>query len=204
MLNASRIRANLAVASATLACVLISLPAAEARSPRGGGPHYQDHRPGTPIVDNRGNNLGTLHPGQTRSDLGWNGNHPRGSGNPYMPGGNTSGSAPGHYQDHRGDQAGRPRHPGGVYVPRPRSAPHYQDHRGDRGSIPIVGPQPGRPRQPAPVIYGNSAGSHGQYYGDPSRMPIFAVPAIEASSTCTYEWRRINGKRRQVKVCAED
>lgn len=203
MSNASRIRTGLALAGATFAFALASLPAAEARSPRG-GPHYQDHRPGTPIVDNNGNRLGTLHPGQTRSDLGWSGNHPRGSGNPYMPGS----SAPGHYQDHRGDQAGHPRHPGGAYVPRPRDASHYQDHRGDRGGIPIVGqPRPGRPRATTPVLdpgigNGGSAGGHGHTYGNPGRAPIFMNAA--AGDSCTYEWRRINGQRRQVKVCAAD
>lgn len=203
MSNASRIRAGLALAGATFAFALASLPAAEARSPRG-GPHYQDHRPGTPIVDNNGNRLGTLHPGQTRSDLGWSGNHPRGSGNPYMPGS----SAPGHYQDHRGDQAGHPRHPGGAYVPRPRDASHYQDHRGDRGGIPIVGqPRPGRPRATTPVLdpgigNGGSAGGQGHNHGNPGRAPIFMNAATDGS--CTYEWRRINGQRRQVKVCAAD
>lgn len=213
MSNASRIRTGLALAGATFAFALASLPAAEARSPRG-GPHYQDHRPGTPIVDNNGNRLGTLHPGQTRSDLGWSGNHPRGSGNPYMPGS----SAPGHYQDHRGDQAGhpivqpgRPRSPGGGVFPAPPVPPgHVQDHRGDRGGIPIVGqPRPGRPRATTPVLdpgigNGGSAGGRGHNHGNPGRAPIFTSATFEANTACTYEWRRINGQRRQVKVCAAD
>ena len=210
MSTASRISTGLALAGATFAFALASLPAAKARSPRG-GPHYQDHRQGTPIVDNNGNRLGTLHPGQTRSDLGWNGNHPRGAGNPYMPGGNAAGSAPGHYQDHRGDQSGRPRHPGGAYIPRPRDSSHYQDHRGDRGGIPVVSqPGAGRPRGTTPVIdpgTGNGssgAGGHGHNHGNPGRAPIFTPAAFEASAACTYEWRRINGQRQQVKVCAAD
>lgn len=208
MSTASRISTSLALAGATFAFALVSIPAAEARSPRG-GPHYQDHRQGTPIVDNNGNRLGTLHPGQTRSDLGWSGNHPRGSGNPYMPGSNAAGSAPGHYQDHRGGQPGRPRHPGGAYVPRPRDSSHYQDHRGDRGGIPIVSqPRPSRPRSTTPVLdpgIGNGqAPSHGPFYGSngPLRTPIFINATT--SESCTYEWRRISGQRRQVKVCAAD
>lgn len=194
MSNASRIRTGLALAGATFAFALASLPAAEARSPRG-GPHYQDHRPGTPIVDSNGNRLGTLHPGQTRSDLGWGGNHPRNQPNPYNPNAGSSGQG------------------GGIYVPGStpsHAGSHYQDHRGDRSGRPIVS-QPGRPRTTTPVLNpgisvgnGGSAGGHGHTYGNPGRAPIFTNATFEAASTCTYEWRRINGQRRQVKVCAAD
>lgn len=246
MPTASRIRTSLALAGATFAFALASLPAAEARSPRG-GPHYQDHRPGAPnqggnaipggpriqcivfcgnsftprgpnpaahyqdhrprmvIVDNNGNRTGAILPGQTRSDLGWNGNHPRGSGyqNPYMPGTNSSGGRP-------IVQPGGPRSPGGGVFPAPPvPSNHVQDHRGDRGGIPIVGqPRPGRPRGTTPVIdpgIGNGqAPSHGPAHGSngPLRTPIFMNAAT--SESCTYEWRRINGQRRQVKVCAAD
>lgn len=205
MSNASRIPAGLALAGATLAFALTAMPAAEARGPRGGA-HSQDYRPGTPIVDSNGNRLGTLHPGQTRNDLGWSGNHPRGSGNPYMPGS----AAPGHYQDHRAEQAGQPRHPGGAHVPLPRDPSHYQDHRGDRGGIPIVSPRgSGRPRGAPPVIdsgigNGGTAGGHGHTHGNPGRAPLFTATSFDAGPACTYEWRRLNGQRRQVKVCAAD
>lgn len=172
-------------------------------TPRGQGsaPHYQDHRPGRPLVDNNGNHIGTVPYGGTRNDIGWNGNHPRNQPNPYNP--NAGGGAAGN-------------HPG-VHVPGvtpPRSNPHYQDHRGDnaapmsatstRANLPTRGRPPHRP---LPVIdpgIGNGGSASGHNYGNPGRTPIFSTVTFDAAPACTYEWRRVNGKRRQVKVCAVD
>lgn len=231
MSNLFSIRKSLVLAGTTVGLVLAFLPAAEARgfhsrphvqdhrgggrdlggsaipggprikcvifcgntfTPSGANPrsHAQDHRPGTPIVDNNGNHVGNLPIGGTRSDLNASGRNPRYPGyqNPYYPPGSHPGGASG-----MGGVGGRP---------------HVQDHRG-QGSTPIVLPgrpisQPGRPA-PGPVIDPGTGGGHSHANSGPLRTPLVIPAAYTASSeSCTYESRRIQGVRRQVKVCAAD